>query len=50
MLHVTARMKGSEARVDMRLAVVWTLRNGKAASGREYATREQALEAAGLSE
>ena len=50
MLHVTARMKGSEAGVDMRLAVVWTLRNGKAASGREYATREQALEAAGLSE
>ena len=50
MLHVTARMKGSEAGVDMRLAVVCTLRNGKAASGREYATREQALEAAGLSE
>ncbi len=50
MLHVTARMKGSEAEVDMRLGVVWALRNGKAVSGREYATREKALEAAGLSE
>jgi ketosteroid isomerase-like protein len=47
MLHVTARMKASEAEVDMRLGVVWALRNGKAVSGREYATREQALEAAG---
>jgi ketosteroid isomerase-like protein len=50
MLHVTARMKGSEAPIDMRLGVVWALREGKAVSGREYATREQALEAARLSE
>jgi len=48
MLHVTARMKGSEAPIDMRLGVVWTLRDEKAVSGREYATRDQALEAAGL--
>jgi ketosteroid isomerase-like protein len=48
MLHVTARMRGSEAPIDMRLGVVWELRDGKAVSGREYATREQALEAAGL--
>jgi ketosteroid isomerase-like protein len=48
--HVTARMQGSEAEVDMRLAVVYTLQNGLIVRGREYATREQALEAAGLSE
>lgn len=48
MLHVTARMKGSEAPIDMRLGVVWTLRDGKAVSGREYARRQEALEAAGL--
>ena len=29
---------------------VFTIRDGKIASGHEYATREQALEAAGLSE
>jgi ketosteroid isomerase-like protein len=48
MLHVTARMKDSEAPIDMRLGVVWTLRDGKAVSGREYARRQEALEAAGL--
>ena len=46
----TARMKGSEAEVDMRLGIVCTVRNGLIVRGREYATREQALEAAGLRE
>ena len=47
-LHVIGRMKGSDAEVEMRLAVVFTVRSGLIVRGREYATREQALEAAGL--
>jgi ketosteroid isomerase-like protein len=47
-LHVTGRMKDSEAEVDMRLAILYTVRDGLIVRGREYATREQALEAAGL--
>jgi uncharacterized protein len=50
MLHVTARMKDSHAGVEMRFGVVWTLRDGKVVQGREYATREAALEAVGLRE
>jgi ketosteroid isomerase-like protein len=34
----------------MTYAVVYTIRNGKVARGREYWTKEQALEAAGLRE
>ena len=45
-----ARMKESDAEVDIRYAVVFTARDGKVATGREYWTREEALEAAGLSE
>jgi ketosteroid isomerase-like protein len=44
------RMKDSDAELDMRYAIVFTTRDGQIASGREYFTREQALEAAGLSE
>jgi ketosteroid isomerase-like protein len=50
MIHLTARMKGSEASIDMRFGIVWTLRDGKIVRGREYATREESLQAAGLSE
>jgi ketosteroid isomerase-like protein len=39
-------MKGSDAEVDMRLAVVYTVRDGLVIRGREYASREEALEAA----
>ena len=49
-MSVTGRMKGSETEVDMRLGVVYTVRNGLIVRGREYATRDQALQAAGLSE
>jgi ketosteroid isomerase-like protein len=49
-LHVIGRMKKSAAEVDMRLAVVYTVRNGLIVRGREYANREQALHAAGLQE
>jgi ketosteroid isomerase-like protein len=44
------RMKGSDTQVEMTLAIVFTVRDGKIASGREYATRAEALQAAGLSE
>lgn len=46
--RLTARMKGSEADVSLRYAVVYTVRDGKIDRIREYATREEALEAAGL--
>jgi ketosteroid isomerase-like protein len=49
-MRVAGRMKGSEAEVDMRLAIVYTVQNGLVVRGREYATREQALAAAGLTE
>jgi ketosteroid isomerase-like protein len=44
------RMKDSDAEIDLRFAIVFTIRDGKIATGREYFTREEALEAAGLSE
>ena len=43
-----AKLSGVEA--DLTFAVVYTLRDGKVARGREYWTKEQALEAARLSE
>ena len=43
-----AKLSGVEA--DLTFAVVYTLRDGKVARGREYWTKEQALEAAGLRE
>jgi ketosteroid isomerase-like protein len=43
-----ARLSGVEA--DSPNWTIFTIRHGKIASGREYATREQALEAAGLAE
>ncbi len=49
-LHVIGKMADSEAEIDMRVGIVYTVRNGLIVRGREYATREQALEAAGLRE
>jgi ketosteroid isomerase-like protein len=49
-VHLFGRMKDSEAVVDMRFWMVFTVREGKIARGREYLTREEALEVAGLSE
>jgi len=43
-----AKLSGVEA--DLTFAVVYTLRDGKIARGREYWTRDQALQAAGLRE
>jgi uncharacterized protein len=47
-VHVFGRMKDSEAEVDIRYAIVLSIRDGKIAAGREYFTRAEALEAAGL--
>ena len=44
------RMKDSDAEIDIRYAVVISVRDGKIARGREYSTRQEALEAVGLSE
>ena len=44
------RMKDSDAEINIRYAIVFTIRDGKIAMGREYFTREEALKAAGLSE
>jgi ketosteroid isomerase-like protein len=50
MQRVTARAKGSGVETELRYAVVNTIRDGKVVRGREYWTRAEALEAAGLTE
>jgi ketosteroid isomerase-like protein len=47
-LRFGGRAKRSGVDTDQIMAAVLTIRDGKIARGREYATREQALEAAGL--
>ena len=47
-LRATGRAKLSGVETDVTYAVLYTVRNGKIARGREYWTREEALEAAGL--
>ena len=49
-LRFGGRAKRSGVETDQIMAAVFEIRDGKIARGREYATREQALEAAGLSE
>jgi ketosteroid isomerase-like protein len=48
--HVRASgvARGSGVPTELTYAIVYTLRDGKIVSGREHATREQAMEAAGL--
>ena len=50
MLHASGRAKLSGVETDLTYGVVYTIRDGKIARGREYMTREEALEAAGLRE
>jgi ketosteroid isomerase-like protein len=50
MLHASGRAKLGGIETDLTYAVVYTIRDGKIARGREYMTREEALEAVGLSE
>ena len=49
-LRNSGRAKLSGIETDLTYAVVWTIRDGKIARGREYWTRDEALEAAGVSE
>ena len=49
-LRNSGRAKLSGVETDLTFAVVNTIRDGKIVRGREYWTKEQALEAAGLSE
>jgi ketosteroid isomerase-like protein len=49
-LRASGRAKLSGVETDLTYAVIYTIRDGKIARGREYWTKEQALEAAGLRE
>ena len=49
-LRNSGRAKLSGVETDMTYAIVWTIRDGKIARGREYWTRDEALEAAGLAD
>jgi ketosteroid isomerase-like protein len=49
-LRVSGRAKLSGVKTDLMYAALYTIRDGKIARGREYWTREEALEAAGLRE
>jgi ketosteroid isomerase-like protein len=48
--RLSGRAKRSGVETELRYAVVYTVSGGKIVRGREYATREQALESAGLRE
>ena len=49
-IHTAGRGRASGIRVENRVTHIWTIRDGKATRFRVFATKEQALEAAGLGE
>jgi ketosteroid isomerase-like protein len=49
-IRISGRAKLSGVETDLTFAILYTVRDGKIARGREYWTRDEALEAAGLSE
>jgi ketosteroid isomerase-like protein len=49
-VSMSGRGQGSSVPVEMTFAQLWSLRDGKAVSLRDYATRAEALAAVGLSE
>jgi ketosteroid isomerase-like protein len=49
-IRISGRAKLSGVETDLTFAILYTNRDGKIARGREYWTRDEALEAAGLSE
>ena len=49
-IRVRGRGRGSGVELDVRIAHVWTFRDGKPVRCEVYAERDKALEAAGLSE
>ena len=48
-VRISGRAKQSGVETDLTYAATYTIRDGKIARGREYWTKEQALQAAGLS-
>jgi ketosteroid isomerase-like protein len=49
-IRISGRAKLSGVETDLTFAILYTIRDGKIARGREYWTRDEALEAAGLLE
>jgi ketosteroid isomerase-like protein len=49
-LHETIRARGSDVPLERDVAIVWTMRGGRAVRYRAYRMREEALDAAGLEE
>jgi ketosteroid isomerase-like protein len=49
-VRVTGRARLSGVTTELRYAIVYTLRDGKIVRGREYASRQEALNAVGLAE
>ena len=49
-VRISGRAKLSGVETDLTYAALYTIRDGKVARGREYWTKEQALETAGLTE
>ncbi|MFL5909501.1 MAG: nuclear transport factor 2 family protein [Gaiellaceae bacterium] len=49
-IRISGRAKLSGVEAELTYAALYTFRDGKIARGREYWTRGEALEAAGLSE
>jgi hypothetical protein len=49
-VHVTGRGQASGAGFDIRIAHLWTVHDGVVVRGQGYGDRDEALEAAGLSE
>ena len=50
LVKLRRRPKGSSADIEAEIAHLWTFRDGRAVRVQAFAKREQALEAAGLSE
>ena len=49
-IHLTGRGRASDAPFDLRIAHLWTLRDGWVVRGEGYGSRDEALAAAGLDE
>jgi ketosteroid isomerase-like protein len=49
-IHVIGRGRASDAPFDLRIAHLWTVRDGLLVRGEGFGSRDEALEAAGVSE
>jgi uncharacterized protein len=48
LLRIRRRLRDSTAEIDLRIAHIWTIREGKVVRGQAFAERERAFDAAGL--